>query len=252
MALLHRLLLLLLSTSLCIIPQIHYTAPSPASFVLPFFTVSFAPLIPGVTVVAGADTINYDSVGDVVLTLKHNLGRIKSSLDSDSLEQAQDLIVRAEKILKQWRTHIVAKIEQRDNPMISDTTGEVVIPDPAEFHVKVTHVPKRCTRTTSNGSTLKVHFVGKLLSSGKKGKAFDSSFHTGSMPYKFTLGTASAKVQGWNQGLLDMCQGERRTLTIPYTLGYGEKGIAGKVPPYSNLKYMIELVEFSGGKHRDL
>lgn len=197
-----------------------------------------------------ATSTNYNSPSDVVLNLKHNLGRIKSSIESENLEQALTLISNAENVLKQWKSNVQSQITQRNAPI--EKKKEIPIPDPAEFNIKVTHVPKRCSRKTTNGSTLKVHFVGKLLADGKKGKAFDSSFHTGSMPYRFTLGTKSAKVEGWNQGLLDMCEGERRTLTIPYTLGYGEKGIPGKVASYSNLKYMIELVEFSGGKRVEL
>ena len=70
--------------------------------------------------------------------------------------------------------------------------------------------------------------------------------------YKAEADTELSFRKGDDIMILDMCEGERRTLTIPYTLGYGEKGIPGKVASYSNLKYMIELVEFSGGKRVEL
>ena len=194
--------------------------------------------------------MNFASAADVVLNVKHRLGRIKSALDTGDLARAMKLIKGGQKFLGQWGLHIQKRKEAVENP----EKVEIVREEPVEFNVKVTHVPKRCkNRKTAEGDTLKVHFVGKLLKDGKKGKSFDSSFHTGSMPYKFILGEGGgAKVEGWNEGLLDMCEGERRTLTIPWTKGYGEKGRPENgIPPFANLKYMIELVEFrSGGGSR--
>jgi hypothetical protein len=44
-----------------------------------------------------------------------------------------------------------------------------------------------------------------LLPAGTK-KMFASSFHTGSTPFKFKLGSSEV-VDGWNRGLLGMCEG---------------------------------------------
>jgi FKBP-type peptidyl-prolyl cis-trans isomerase len=192
--------------------------------------------------------VNFASAADVVLNVKHRLGRIKSALDGDDLERAMRLIKGGQKFLGKWGLHVQRSKEARDNPEAA--AAEVIREEPVPFDIKITHVPKRCkNRKTAEGDTLKVHFVGKLLSGGKKAKAFDSSFHTGSMPYRFVLGTGGgAKVEGWNEGLLGMCEGERRTLTIPWTKGFGEEGRpASGIPPFANLKYMIELVEFRGG-----
>lgn len=40
-------------------------------------------------------------------------------------------------------------------------------------------------------------------------------------PFKFQLGIGQV-IKGWDQGLLDMCIGEKRKLTIPPHLGYGK------------------------------
>lgn len=42
---------------------------------------------------------------------------------------------------------------------------------------------------------------------------FDSSLDRG-QPFEFTLGTGQV-IGGWDKGLLDMCEGEKRKLQIP-------------------------------------
>lgn len=43
---------------------------------------------------------------------------------------------------------------------------------------------------------------------------------------------------GWDQGLLDMCVGEKRKLIVPPHLGYGEQG-AGEVIPAGQKKSLL-------------
>ena len=117
------------------------------------------------------------------------------------------------------------------------------VPEPTiEFSVNVTHLPEKCARKSEDGSVMKVHYVGKLI---KTNKAFASSFHTGSQPFRFRLGSDDVPVPAWNKGLGGMCEGERRRLLVPWELGYGVKGTKG-VPPYSELQYDFELVELGG------
>jgi FK506-binding protein 2 len=55
----------------------------------------------------------------------------------------------------------------------------------------------------------------------------------------------------WDQGLLDMCVGEKRKLTIPPELAYGNRPV-GPIPAGSTLVFETELVEIVGGPKDEL
>jgi FKBP-type peptidyl-prolyl cis-trans isomerase len=94
----------------------------------------------------------------------------------------------------------------------------------AELGIAVTR-PATCTRKTHAGDLISVNYRGTLTD----GTPFDNSYDRGA-PFEFTLGKGQV-IAGWDQGLLDMCIGEARKLTIPPELGYGESGAGGVIGP---------------------
>jgi len=87
------------------------------------------------------------------------------------------------------------------------------------------------------GQTVLVHYVGTF----PDGRKFDASRDHGPAPFGFTLG-AGQVIAGWDEGLSTMHVGGKRKLTVPYTLGYGERGMPPAIPPKATLLFTVELV----------
>ncbi|KAH6608999.1 fkbp-type peptidyl-prolyl cis-trans isomerase [Trichoderma cornu-damae] len=114
-----------------------------------------------------------------------------------------------------------------------------VVAADAEFKIEVTHAVE-CQRKSQNGDRVGVHYRGTMAGSGEK---FDASYDR-NQPFVFKLG-AGQVIKGWDQGLLDMCIGEKRTLTIPPEMGYGQRRV-GPIEAGSILVFETELMSIEG------
>ncbi|PQE08996.1 FKBP-type peptidyl-prolyl cis-trans isomerase protein [Rutstroemia sp. NJR-2017a WRK4] len=112
----------------------------------------------------------------------------------------------------------------------------------AEVKVEVTKAVE-CDRKTKKGDTISVHYRGNLEEDGKVGKEFDASYNRG-QPLSFEVGKGRV-IKGWDDNLIDMCIGEKRTLTIPPEFGYGDRAM-GPIPAGSTLIFETELMGIQG------
>lgn len=95
--------------------------------------------------------------------------------------------------------------------------------------------------TPKKGQTCVMHYTGWLWENNAKGKKFDSSVDNG-QPFEFKVGVGQV-IKGWDEGVISMKVGGKRTLIIPPALGYGAKGAGGVIPPNATLYFEVELLD---------
>lgn len=83
-----------------------------------------------------------------------------------------------------------------------------------------------------------------------KGKQFDSSVGRAT-PFGLVVG-AGRVIKGWDEGLVGMKEGGKRTLIIPPDKGYGARGAGSTIPPNATLVFDVEIMKVlaqgDGGK----
>lgn len=87
------------------------------------------------------------------------------------------------------------------------------------------------------GALCSVQYTGRL----SDGTVFDSSVQKG-RHFQFVFGTGRV-IKGWDQGLVGMKVGGKRSLSVPAHLAYGERKIGDLIPANSDLFFEIELFE---------
>ena len=107
----------------------------------------------------------------------------------------------------------------------------------------------------AEGTTVYIHYAGYL----EDGSLFDSSYEqvnkdsgkfdemrasqNGYQPFPFQIGNKGGLIAGFLEGINLMSFGDKATLFIPSSLGYGERGAGNVIPPNANIIFEVELLE---------
>jgi len=123
-----------------------------------------------------------------------------------------------------------------------------VAPSPApaaEPQLKIIEREAGTGKEVQSGRAAMVQYTGWLYDEkapDNKGKHFDTSTNRG-LPFGFIVGVGKV-IKGWDQGVLGMKVGGKRTLIIPPQLAYGDRNVGdGLIPANSTLIFDIELVD---------
>ena len=103
----------------------------------------------------------------------------------------------------------------------------------------VVHAPGKGS-TPFKGQVVSFHYTGTFLDGRKIGSSHDHG-----APFNFQIGMNRGIILGWEEAFASMRVGEKRTLIVPYWLGFGEKG-RGNIPPRATLVYEVELLGIDG------
>jgi FKBP-type peptidyl-prolyl cis-trans isomerase FklB len=96
----------------------------------------------------------------------------------------------------------------------------------------------------TDASIVQVNYEGKLLD----GTVFDSSFARGQAA-EFPVGQL---IPAWVEALQLMRPGDEWTIWVPPSIGYGEAGAPGAIPPNALLIFRMRLEKIVGGPNADI
>lgn len=116
-----------------------------------------------------------------------------------------------------------------------------------QLKLEVLYRPIECERPSQYGDQVFIHYNGTKFETGE---LFDHSRPT--KPYRFQLGVGDV-IDGFEEGLVDMCPGEIRRLTIPPHMAYGTEGGGTPQTPGGTVIYDVELIHAEQGpRHPDV
>lgn len=134
----------------------------------------------------------------------------------------------------------VEVVSGKNNKETNEDQEKVNLEDESNVSISMEtiHRPNVCEDVAKTGKIAVVHYTGWV-----NGKKFDSTIDSLKRytPFEFLVGTG-AVIKGFEQGLKDMCKGEKRKIVIPPELGYGSKG-AGLIPGNATITYDVQLLD---------
>ncbi|HEY0865765.1 MAG TPA: FKBP-type peptidyl-prolyl cis-trans isomerase [Fimbriimonas sp.] len=129
--------------------------------------------------------------------------------------------------------------EQAEKPKPAEPPQEPSKPSkPALQKLEITDAVPGEGPAAAVGDTLFMLYTGKLGDD----TVFDSTSKRDNAPFSFTLGQG-AVIKGWDEGLVGMKVGGKRTLGIPWQMAYGEGGNPPTIPPKADLYFDVELLD---------
>ena len=191
----------------------------------------------------GKHTIFGQVVGDgqkVVNTIKQNdkiksveIIRVGAAAEAFDNDQAA-----FDKALDELAGEEIRRREEAQKDVIKEIAAKYPDAQVSESGIRYIIEEEGSGSKPAPGTNVKVHYTGMFLD----GRVFDSSVQRGT-PFEFPAGGGRV-IAGWDETLLDMKKGEKRTIILPPELAYGSRGAGGVIPPDAWLVFEVELLDF--------
>lgn len=139
---------------------------------------------------------------------------IRQKDEEKIMKEAEQNIVKAEKFLEENKKKPGVKVTPSGLQYMIITEGKGKKPtmeDMIEFHLRAIDM---------------------------EGNVFDNTYERGE-PIKIGL---QGQVKGWEEAFQMMNEGSKWKIWLPPSLGWGERGVPGKIPPNSVTTFEIELI----------
>ena len=96
------------------------------------------------------------------MKLQQTLGSASIAYKESNFDGTLSKLEQLQKMIAEWRAAVVAKKAAGAAPVEPEKEPEPPA-ESVEFFVNQTHVPDKCKRKAEEGATMRVHYVGKLL-----------------------------------------------------------------------------------------
>lgn len=197
-------------------------------------------------VIKGQDVVNSINIGDKIKTVKIiRIGKKANEFKND--EEAfieimkkvdAEAVIKREKQL-QHALNLKKNKEEAENEMLSKLKAKYPNSKTTESGLMYVVNKKGEGAKPKKNEKVTVHYIGYLLD----GKKFQSTVDL-KRPFTFPVGVG-AVIPGWDEALLEMKVGEKRTLILSPDLAYGNRSIGNLIPASSWLIFEIELLEIN-------
>jgi len=178
-------------------------------------------------VVKGMDVAkNKIKQGDVINHIKI-IRKGKEAKDFDAVKVFSDYMQKKQEAFekqKQQEKELAARFKEWEQKADSLPSG-----------LKIYKLKETKGKKPVKGQVVSVHYKGYF----KDGRMFDSSYKYG-QPFSFKVGMGKV-IQGWDEGILKLREGEEAVLFIPSYLAYGERGAGNVIPPDTDLIFIVKL-----------
>lgn len=173
----------------------------------------------------------------VVLAALGNAQEGKPVPKSDSIPANKADLPRVKADKKGNVVKIEGKTQAVSTPVVKAKQDTVI----TESGLKYVDTHLGTGKIAAMGTMAKMHYTGWHANKGVRGTKYDSSVDR-KAPLAVLLGRGML-VKGWEEGMVGMKVGGKRTLIIKPELGYGANGFRDVVPPNTTLILDVELLD---------